>query len=159
MVSDGTWIPSINVYFRRSNCSNVLHVNDVHREDDRTLADLRQSNHELLKRSKGYDVRFPINSGNISSTHLITVLNVVAARLCFHRHLSFCSQWGCLVDTLNRHPLGRHPLGRHTPWADTQWADTPRQNSPRENSPLGRSPPWQTLPLARHPPPGRYSPG
>ena len=73
MVLDGTWISSINVYFRRSNCSNVLHVDDVHREDDRALADLRQSNHELLKRSKGYDFRFPINNGNISSTHSIII--------------------------------------------------------------------------------------
>ena len=73
MVLDGTWISSINVYFRRSNCSNVLRVDDVHREDDRALADLRQSNHELLKRSKGYDVRFPINNGNIFSTHSIII--------------------------------------------------------------------------------------
>ena len=73
MLPDGTWIPSINVCFGRNNCSNVLHADDVHREDDRALADLRQSNHELLKRSKGHDVRFPINNGNIFSTHSIII--------------------------------------------------------------------------------------
>ena len=42
--------------------------------------------------------------------NFITVRNVVAERLCFHRHLSFCSQGGgcvCVADI----PLGRHPLG------------------------------------------------
>ena len=37
---------------------------------------------------------------------IVTVRNIVAARLCFHRHLGFCSwrevHWG-------RHPPGRHP--------------------------------------------------
>ena len=61
------------MYFRRSNSSYVIHVNDVHTEDDRALADLRQSNHELLKRSKGHDVRFPINNGNIITSHSIII--------------------------------------------------------------------------------------
>ena len=37
--------------------------------------------------------------------YLVTVRSVVVARLCFHRHLWFCSQGG-----------GRHPPGRHHPW-------------------------------------------
>ena len=44
----------------------------------------------------------------IESWHIpiFTVRNVVAARLCFHRRLWFCSQGGCVADT----PLGRPPL-------------------------------------------------
>ena len=46
---------------------------------------------------------------------IITVHNVVVARLCFHRHLWFCSQGGCV----SQHGLGPDTLpGRH-PWADT----------------------------------------
>ena len=49
-----------------------------------------------------------------------TVRNVVAARYCFHRRLSFCSLGvrECLADPPGRHtpqadtPLGRHPPGR-----------------------------------------------
>ena len=61
---------------------------------------------------------------------LITVRNVVEARLCFHRHLSFCSQREgvCIpactgLDT----PLDRHSLLADTPppQADTPQADTP----------------------------------
>ena len=66
--------------------------------------------------------------------HVITVRNVVVARLCFHRHLSFCSQravgW-C---------VSQHALGQTTP----PWADTPHSAD--------------TTPLSRHPPLGRYHP-
>ena len=54
---------------------------------------------------------------------LVTVRNIVAARLCFHRRLWFCSPGELCIpactgaDTL----LGRHPPGRTPP----PWADTP----------------------------------
>ena len=55
------------------------------------------------------------------------------ARLCFHRHLWFCSQGGVL-QTLPQPdtPLGRHPLPeRHThPWADTPLARNPPARHP-----------------------------
>ena len=37
-----------------------------------------------------------INHANISYSNLVTVRNVVAARLCFHRRLWFCSGGGCV---------------------------------------------------------------
>ena len=87
---------------------------------------------------------------------VITVRNVVAARLCFHRHLSFCSQGGQTLGRPptpqadppppGRHPpgqtlpgqtppgqtppVGRHTPGRHLPWTDTPWADTPLGRHP-----------------------------
>ena len=92
---------------------------------------------------------------------LITVRNVVAVRLYFQRHLSFCSlvgvylsmHWADTHSPLCRHPMRRHPpgktpprktpLGRHTPpgrqppWADTQlWADTPLPSSCWDTHPL-----------------------
>ena len=75
------------------------------------------------------------------NSSFITIHNVVAARLCFHRHLSFCSQGegrGCDRHPTSR-PPGRHPfqadpLGRHpsryAPWADTPWSDTPWPDTP-----------------------------
>ena len=54
---------------------------------------------------------------------LITVRNVVAARLCFHRRLSFCSQGGCIpactwADTPRPATAtstdGTHPTGMHS---------------------------------------------
>ena len=39
--------------------------------------------------------------------HIFTVRNVVAARLCFYGHLSFCSRGG----GVSQHALGRHPPG------------------------------------------------
>ena len=71
------------------------------------------------------------------SAYIFTVRNVVAARLCCHRRLSFCSQGVCVrvcvwqirpwADTFHRQTpsIGRHsPLGRHPP-GQTPWADTP----------------------------------
>ena len=69
---------------------------------------------------------------------IITVRNVIAARLCFHRHLSFCSQGGggCVADTPNQ----TLPPG-HTPQADTPWTDTPRADTPLAQCMLGYPPP------------------
>ena len=67
--------------------------------------------------------------------HLAYSLSVVPKRLCFHRHLSFCSRGG-------GHALGQTPPswqtpspgqrspGRHTHWADTPRADTPWADTP-----------------------------
>ena len=83
---------------------------------------------------------------------IFTVRNVVAARLCFHRHLSFCSQEGMYpsmhwADTSQADtPLGRQPPPS---WADTPtpWVDIPWQTP----TPPG---PWQThTPRADTPPP------
>ena len=79
---------------------------------------------------------------------ITTVRNVVAARLCFHRHLWFCS-WGvCVEDT----PLGRHPTcadfppGRHPPGRQPTWADTPLgRYTTCADTPNGRSPPPRRL--------------
>ena len=61
---------------------------------------------------------------------IFTVLNVVAARLCFHRCLPFCSQVVYPSMHWGRQPPGRHTLlGRHSPWVDT----------------LGRHPPVQCM--------------
>ena len=79
---------------------------------------------------------------------VVTVPNVVAARLCFHRRLSFCSQEG--GGGVSQHVLGRHPQADTSLSADTPlWADTPS----------GQTPLWADTPLGRHPradtPPGR----
>ena len=63
--------------------------------------------------------------------YIFTFRNIVAARLCFHRRLWFCSQGGgCLPHCM----LGHHPLpgpGADTPLpgprSDTSQADTPQQ--------------------------------
>ena len=55
-----------------------------------------------------------------SLIRLITVRNVVAARLCFHRRLWFCSQ-GWVSAPVH---AGIHPPGQ-TPQADMPRADTP----------------------------------
>ena len=93
------------------------------------------------------------------SAYIFTVRNVVAARLCFHRRLSFCSQGVCVrvcvwqirpwADTFHRQtpsigrhppladtPLGRHPTGQTPPWAD------PLGRHPREDRP-GQTPPYE----------------
>ena len=58
---------------------------------------------------------------------IFTVLNVVAARLCFHRRLPFCSQGVYPSMHWSRQPTGRHTLlGRHSPRVDTPWADIPQ---------------------------------
>ena len=49
--------------------------------------------------------------------HIFTVRNVVAARLCFYEHLSFCSGGG----GVSQHALGRHPLDRHPPLSSACW--------------------------------------
>ena len=61
---------------------------------------------------------------------VITVRNIVAERLCFHRRLSFCSQGERVCgrhtpgrDSVGRHPPGRHPVGRY-PLARHPWPDT-----------------------------------
>ena len=55
---------------------------------------------------------FPILLIDLVTTQLITVHNVVAARLCFYRHPWFCS-WGVADTPPGRHPPGRPPMGRH----------------------------------------------
>ena len=73
-----------------------------------------------------------------SSTHMvqtplfITARKVVAARLCFRRRLSFCSQRSCVYPSMH---WGRHLLGR----------------PPGRQPPPGRHPPGQTPhPLGGH---------
>ena len=78
--------------------------------------------------------------------NLVTVCNVVAARLCFHRHL-----WSCSLGCVSQHALGQTPPGRH-PLADTPWADTPRQTPPTADTSHSRHqppPPQQTSPPRR----------
>ena len=58
------------------------------------------------------------------NVHIFSVRNVVAARLCFHRRLSFCSQGVWQTPFLGRCPQGRHPLDRH-PLGTHPLADTP----------------------------------
>ena len=70
----------------------------------------------------------PSPSQKCSQFHAVfTVRNVVAARLCFHRRLSFCSggvypsmHW---ADPPDRHPfpLGRHPPGYTAPLFSACW--------------------------------------
>ena len=64
-----------------------------------------------------------------SENTIFTVCNEVAARLYFHRHLSFCSQGGM--------------------YPSMHWADTP---PPRAHTPLpGHTPSWVDTPPGRHP--------
>ena len=64
---------------------------------------------------------------------------VVAERLCFHKHLSFCPGGGVHHHTgqtpppadtpLGRHPPGRHSLGQTlSPRQTSPWTDTPLQD-------------------------------
>ena len=73
---------------------------------------------------------------SLNTSRLITVRNIVAARLCFHRRLWFCS--GGIYPSMH---LGKHPSGQ-----------TPRADTPRQTPPLGRQTPlgsacWDTHPL------------
>ena len=69
------------------------------------------------------------------TSFLITVRNVVAARLSFHRHLWFCSRGGGLCIPAC---TGADTPRADTPWADSlPWADTPRADTPRH----GQTPP------------------
>ena len=68
----------------------------------------------------------------------ISARNEVGARLCFHRHLSFCSQGGCLHQCM----LGCHtPRSRHSPWKQTptrcRHTPPPEQTPPLLQSMLG----------------------
>ena len=60
------------------------------------------------------------------NVHIFTVCNVVAARLCFHRHLPLRSQGGV---------------------ADTPWADTPHQQTPPARVPTRTGKPGK---MGRH---------
>ena len=64
-------------------------------------------------------------SSSCSCGKVITVRNVVATRLCFHRCLSFCPQGVYVADTPQQNPPantpGKHPLGRHPPRWLLQW--------------------------------------
>ena len=65
---------------------------------------------------------------------LLPSANIVAARLCFHRRLSFCAQGGAETPPGHTSPLGRHPAmqthpGRHTPLSSACW-DTPPPRRP-----------------------------
>ena len=71
------------------------------------------------------------------NSSFITIHNVVAARLCFHRHLSFCSQGegeGCgrhpMSRPPDRYPFQADPPGQTPPWSDTPWPDTPWPDTP-----------------------------
>ena len=55
---------------------------------------------------------------NFKKTNIITVLNVVAARLCFHRRLLFCSQGGGVADTPSP---GQTPPRADTPLPSPCW--------------------------------------
>ena len=69
---------------------------------------------------------------------IYTVLNVVAARLCFHRRLPFCSQK--VYPSMH---WGRQTPGRHTPWADTPpRVDTPWADIPQPSVCLDTHTPW-----------------
>ena len=108
---------------------------------------------------------------SLSPYLLITVHNVVAARLCFHRCLSFCSQGGGLYPSMHwADPPGqKYPLGRNTPWAGTPPGRHPPGQIPLIQCMLGYT---HTLPsacwdthtpancmLGYTPPPGGYCSG
>ena len=86
-----------------------------------------------IKRETNRSLAFSTHTCGYSGA-IFTVRNVVAARLCFHRHLSFCSRM-CVYPNMHwdRHPLSRHtpPLGRYSP----------------EQTPPGRHPRWTKKPL------------
>ena len=69
----------------------------------------------------------------------ITVCNVVATRLCFHRRVSFCSQGGGMYHSM--HWAGT-PLRADTPWANTPPPGlTPPGRRPLAQCMLGYTPP------------------
>ena len=71
-------------------------------------------------------------SGIYSYSLLVTVSNVVAARLCFHRHLWFCSWGGRCIKVCT---------GADTPLADSS---PPRADTPQADTSPGQTPPQQT---------------
>ena len=99
---------------------------------------------------------------------LVTVRNVVAARLCFHRCLSFCSQgrgmypnmhpgytpWADTSPEQTKPPPGRHPLGRHPPaqcmLGYTPPADTLLPSACWDTPPRADSTPWADTPCPVH---------
>ena len=87
------------------------------------------------------------------SAYIFTVRNVVAAMLCFHRRLWFCSQDVC-VRVCGRHPPGQTPsLGKQ---ALLGWRP-PGKHPP--GRPHEQTPPGQTLPWADTPPRDGYCSG
>ena len=97
---------------------------------------------------------------------------IVAERLCFYKHLSFCpsgSGVSARHPTLNqgRHPPdqtqtppGKTPPGRRPsrpeadtpiPEADTPWADTPQADTSLQADTPGQTPPRQTHPSRQTP--------
>ena len=99
---------------------------------------------------------------------LITICNIFAESICFHRHLSFCSQGEVCITACtgaNTPPPGKTPLVQ-TPPCRYPTGQTPP--SPRQTPYPGRHSPWadtpQQTPPGRHPPPppdghcnGRYA--
>ena len=67
---------------------------------------------------------------------LITVHNVVAARLCFHKCLSFCSQGGGLYPSMHWADPPIRP-----PWADTPYPVHAGIHTPPAQCLLGYTPP------------------
>ena len=96
-----------------------------------------------------------INHANISFSNLVTVRNVVAARLCFNKHVSRILSSGGGGVSCPSGRLGMHGQGDTTPpWADTTRADMcppPRAEGVRSDTPrcrqpcIGRRPPWRPL--------------
>ena len=86
---------------------------------------------------------------------IFTARNEVGARLCFHRHVWFCSQGGSapvhagINPPQSRHPppeadtpQSRHPpRSRHPPEADTPLEQTSRADPPGVDTPWSRHPP------------------
>ena len=66
---------------------------------------------------------FISNVIQLISFSIITVCNIVAARLCFHRRLSFCSQGGCITACTGADTLS--PQADTTPQTDTPPARHP----------------------------------
>ena len=65
-----------------------------------------------------------IEDQHVRSVNIITVRNVVAERLCFHRRLSFCSQGVCIpactgantpLADISQHALGQTPPNPRRP--------------------------------------------
>ena len=87
----------------------------------------------------------------------INARNEVGARLCFYRHVWFCSQGGCLPQCM----LGYHtPRSRHPPWKQTPpgGRHPPEQTPPRSRTPWRQTPPGADTPGSRHPPGSRHTP-
>ena len=77
---------------------------------------------------------------------LITICNIVAEGICFHRHLSFCSQGEVSITACT---------GANTPPGQTPLVQTPPCRHPTGQTP----PPLGRPPTRADTPPGRYPPG